>query len=1038
MSRFPFFRLVKIKIPLKWVAIIAALVVISLLFYFRLHQPLKFSPAPLSLRRLRSVDSLGALYRSKELGWKIEDSEAGCPQKFYQIDLLKKIGGKRWQVRINQVELEWEVPCSDIRTPDRGIIKPYLLEEGDVLKLVIRKCGENYTATCGVANKWWLENKYQEYSGKKTSWLFPHFWSADIVYAEDCTKGGTECMVGGSCPTTRKKVPGCHPNPDKLQCVAGSSCADPWLDWKCCASASESTVPECADKPLSVYAYARKLSFVNNPSFEELKPGGDEGAIAGWENDDGERDDDWDGRRAIEGRYFVKGRKFHLYQRVDGLVPGKRYLVLVRQTGRKKDWGTCKEEASPEMRLSWDDDYKHAFLTDKSGGDRYWRTAEGEFTVPAGKTSVYIHLRGRHSNDTGWCKHMKSLFDWVEIFELCDTPEGCSGGGADGIILEVRVENGKRVEMQFSNDGGASWGMIADPQTGTITDGGWMPYGPLVYWSPADASCIADRFRDQRDDQHRVVQCDPLCFPSPHISGYVWSDNNNNGVRDAGEDLTSARQVRLAGPGVMCEDGDPLDPAGFNQRVPSGQSYRVCLSPSQCSCGTYWNTSSPPTESSAVRSYGSDPTGYLYADLGSVSGDETKYAYLGVLRAGFTISLPGNELVVDPDEDSKSIPLSVRTVNSCWEPSGKVDLSATVTSTNPSGDTAITVDKIEKPTLDPGDSGGVAETRLILNIAKRSSYAESYKLCVRGVGTPSCLGDAQSCVTLKVEHVAWFQSDAGDIYAASDITSRMPAAAVARAFRDEPTFTDLGPPYNYLSLAHASPGVVFSGGSLEWGGGTSSSEGWEVEGYKIGFFDSSARRYDYDYNYFEANFDSTCTLSGAARLAGGVLSDGMTSCRVSQHDIIKVSGNLEVADDSSLENQKAAILVEGDVTFDCDCTKGELAFISRGDVKIASTVENIRALILSNGTIYDYDPDTESESDWEDQVNGLLIRGTAVSLGYTGSSFDLRRTRRGADGLKDTVDDDFEAADYVRYDTELLQGLTTILGTARYTWEESE
>lgn len=102
------------------------------------------------------------LYSDESLGKRVEDSEEGCPQKYYRVQMVKKVDDG-WVVKIENKELdlkdqELEILCKKIRVlgssdkPRRGWTNSQNLREGNVLQIVIANCDESYSSFCDLTD----------------------------------------------------------------------------------------------------------------------------------------------------------------------------------------------------------------------------------------------------------------------------------------------------------------------------------------------------------------------------------------------------------------------------------------------------------------------------------------------------------------------------------------------------------------------------------------------------------------------------------------------------------------------------------------------------------------------------------------------------------------------------------------------------------------------------------------------------------------------------------------------------------------------
>lgn len=170
-------------------------------------------------------------------------------------------------------------------------------------------------------------------------------------------------------------------------------------------------------------------------------------------------------------------------------------------------------------------------LTDPTGdgwlggwSDDWWRGNAQVFQP--NRPNAFLELKTKTSDVcSGWAP--RGVADWLELIELCDTPDGCNHGTADGVVWSVSVDNGGRSEMQLSNDGGSTWGMISSSSDNSIVNSGWAPNSYLFYWGmnlSNPPSEVIIRFWNQRDEQQEVVECEgapPPGFDDAKILGRV-------------------------------------------------------------------------------------------------------------------------------------------------------------------------------------------------------------------------------------------------------------------------------------------------------------------------------------------------------------------------------------------------------------------------------------------------------------------------------------------------------------------------------------
>jgi len=194
---------------------------------------------------------------------------------------------------------------------------------------------------------------------------------------------------------------------------------------------------------------------------------------------------------------------FSIKQTVDNLQSGQRYLFLVRTRGKAKSYGSCTGEGWAEFRVV-SGKYDSGWFFSKS--DDYWVTKDLIFVADGNKATFYI--KSSRSVCDGWGPSPQ--VDWLELIELCGPSTNCPSGPADGVVLGIQVENGKRSEMQlrniFPNGSKSGWGMIAD-DNGQITNTNWAPFSPKFFWKPGSANKVEIRFWNQRDQQQKVVNC---------------------------------------------------------------------------------------------------------------------------------------------------------------------------------------------------------------------------------------------------------------------------------------------------------------------------------------------------------------------------------------------------------------------------------------------------------------------------------------------------------------------------------------------------
>ncbi|MEA2020275.1 MAG: hypothetical protein U9M98_00890 [Patescibacteria group bacterium] len=539
------------------------------------------------------------------------------------------------------------------------------------------------------------------------------------------------------------------------------------------------------------------------------------------------------------------------------------------------------------------------------------------------------------------------------------------------------------------------------------------------------------------------------------IQGYVWEEligaGYSLGVRDAGENISGSAALTLQN---LVGQEEVLDPLGFNVAVEESlesDEYRIKVEPSTCFCpvsgyNKYWNNSPDPYTGSGI-SYDEPYDDLFYANLGSVASMETKYAWLGVQHADFSVNLPTGPLMLDPGFETTEVMVTTRVLGDCWAPdTAEVEFS-TATSGVSGGPGVSLVGFASDATgcnapsstirLDP-ESDTENAGWACLNVDESSvDYDETYTLTVTGTGTEPCLGSHSDSVNFNVELLTWFQTEGGNVYSKRGIFSYIPEKA--NLFREDPPDRFLAAPY--FSLPYSSAGLVISSsGPHSWGEGRAydlgGDSGWEVKDYgELKFYDSANARYDYDYYYFDNMFGSKTADCGS-----GVMGDGgVGGCTtVSSGSLLKVAGDLVVNNDNGFDDKAAAVIVNGDVLFTGDfAPDGSYAFVSSGSIRVQAGVENVRAFLVADQSIYDYNEDTDDREEFENQEAGLWLRGSAIAFGYDNDeALVLRRTRIGEDEIEDTADDDLEPANYFSWDPELIIDLTQLLGRDRVTWRE--
>lgn len=702
-------------------------------------------------------------------------------------------------------------------------------------------------------------------------------------------------------------------------------------------------------------------------------------------------------------------KDYTIVRELRNLSPGKTYYASVMAHG-----GFVSDKIKGQTQM-----------TVTSGGVTLFEEHRGEewdeltipFTVGSDGTAT-IKLAGGTRDGKG----SSGAFDQLLVYEASDPlPLGgatCPSGSNLGITVNARDDCGI-LRMRFSTDSGATWGE-------------WVAYrseAVLPFSISGDANSVQVQLEDLRGTPgncglFKTKVCGYTCNPvtTATVIGYVWEDANADGF-SVGE--SKSKEATLYWDVWGESEITPVD--GFNLPDVAPGNHKVYLDPKDCYCGTKWNNGSSADDYS---------TGFSdtnkFAPINNVLAGQTRYAYLGIQKAGFNVGLPSGTLVIDPaqeDVERRKVTVTVSKLNNCLNLTG-VGLSAVI---DPSGQ-GVSVIEIDPISVNIGDLP--VEATVTLAVTPQSDYADEYTLIVTGTND-TCDLSASKRLKIKVEHVGWLQSRAGDIYGRGGITSYIPS--------DSAAFRSGFPSGDYLSLDNSDPGVVLSGGStdsIELGLGGVSSENWKAESYHLGFFQSASGQFDYDFDYFQANLDASadCTLSSNGVLVddhvctGSVgVCDGAQTIVVSDCPVIKIEGNLDV-DTPNLDGVRAVFLVSGNqLHFHADfAPEGYFAFIVNGNIAISTVVNNVRAILLASHTITDYIPWDEKAINWEDLPNGLLIRGEAIALG----GFSLNRTRLGADGDVDSADDDLEAANFFDFDGALFLELQDLLGTPQYSWQE--
>mgnify|MGYP006910674828 CR=1 FL=1 len=124
-------------------------------------EPSRFGKAPVSVGSTMGI--FEKLYAEESLGKRIEDSDEGCPQKFYQVR-MKEERDNGWLVEIGGQEMsledeELEHLCKKIRvlsSSDQsrgGWTNSQNLKKGDLLQVFIACCDGSYSSFCDLTDE---------------------------------------------------------------------------------------------------------------------------------------------------------------------------------------------------------------------------------------------------------------------------------------------------------------------------------------------------------------------------------------------------------------------------------------------------------------------------------------------------------------------------------------------------------------------------------------------------------------------------------------------------------------------------------------------------------------------------------------------------------------------------------------------------------------------------------------------------------------------------------------------------------------------
>ncbi len=773
---------------------------------------------------------------------------------------------------------------------------------------------------------------------------------------------------------------------------------------------------------------------------------------------------DWSGTKVCEEGENTTSCSFNLCDRYGGdcqQALGKSYEWKVRADNgpRDSDSSTCSFRVADDTVAPTGD------LNDPDKVCPYLdESVQTAFTEETYGNEVTLHAYNiiDHPGDDAWGTSLS--FFYVVLADKTGDPEG----GPDGVGDIVADDGWGKFDWKLNDE--ATWGtyflnwnVVDPPEKGPISDtlvwNNTITFGgnprhlndlePGNYQVGLHLRDAAGNINGGADSTTVTVECPGF------VEGHVWQElvggGRSFGIQDPDENISGNASIVLqnsAGSEFV------LDPLGFDVAVEESavsDEYRIKIEPDTCYCpcsgfNKHWNNSSDPSTGSGI-SYDEPLDDLFFANVGGISSMETKYAWMGIQKADFSVNLPAGPLTLDPGGEDTEVLITTRVVGDCWDPatarvsfntsSSGVSGDAGVTLTGFSSDAAGCVSPSLSIDLDPAsDTENTGWACLSIN-EDEVDYDETYTLNVTGTGTEACLGSHSDSVDFNVELLTWFQSEAGDVYSGSGISTYIPAGA--EAFRDEPP--SRFEPAPYFSLARSSAGLVMSSaGPHSWGEGdaydSSKSGGWELKNYgSLGFYDASDSRYNFDYSYFDNAVSDKIVDCGS----GASMEDGSVGgCLVADGSVLKVNGDLVIRNNNGFDGRSAAILVAGDVLFASDFVpdNGSYVFVSKGNIEVKADVENVKAVLLSDQGIYDHDPVTDTRSDFEEQENGLWVQGSAIAFGYYDEALILSRTRIGKDGDDDSPDDDLEPANYFSFDPESVVKLTPLLGENRITWRE--
>ncbi|MBI2036292.1 hypothetical protein HYT17_01570 [Candidatus Microgenomates bacterium] len=181
-----------------------------------------------------------------------------------------------------------------------------------------------------------------------------------------------------------------------------------------------------------------------------------------------------------------------------------------------------------------------------------------------------------------------------------------------------------------------------------------------------------------------------------------------------------------------------------------------------------------------------------------------------------------------------------------------------------------------------------------------------------------------------------------------------------------PTPTPIPPAGNWLKV---SGGTVFSRGAINMSvappSGQFNSTSLVLSGGSISNFTSSA-------NWLVPNYFSSDSIPDF---------DNFVKSLLSKSGVERYEGSRSLSSLGSLDNQKKAVIIEGDMVIDTNFTpaNASTAFIVKNKINISPSVSQVNAILLSWGGI-----DT-AVSSTRLTVNGMLLSYGHITLGRTSS-----------------------------------------------------